>query len=444
MPRAAGRGYAAARAAGPQPPNRMPAPTRAATNRFRGNPEQLERFLRLAATPIRSRERGDALREWSEDKRAAAKACVIAERPRGGRDRPWTKGEYLRSLTAPAIDLRGAALPGLCLGYVDLRGARLDAIAAAAADGPGADPPRFALKGARLQAASLRRAVLPGALLLDADLRQADLRGADLTGADLSGADLSGADLRRARLAGANLERASLMAADLRGADLRGARVYGLATWDAKLCDDERLRCGLVLTPEGRPAVEVDNLDVAQFLYVLLTGARLGPAFDALGDKGVLILGRFTHERKAVLDALRDALRARGFVPVIFDFDRPRRLDLSETIRLLAGISRFIVADITNPRSSPLELQASVPEHMVPFVPIIARGEEPFPMFRDLWVKHHQWVLDPLEYDSAEQLLGVIEPAIVAPALRLADTIARAKARRLRTRRAGDIAAGRR
>jgi uncharacterized protein YjbI with pentapeptide repeats len=407
---------------------------------FRGHPEHLERFLRLAATRMRSHERGDALREWSDYKKAVAKAYVIAARPRRLRDRPWTKDESMDSLVAPAIDLRGALLPRTSLGYVDLRGARLDGIGVrpAAADDPGA-PAFFALKGARMQCASLRRATLPGVLLMEADLRSADLVGADLTGADLSGANLAGADLRGACLAGANLQRASVMNADLRGADLRGARVHGLATWDVRLCDDERLRRGLVLTPGGLPEVEVDNLDVAQFLYVLLTGARLGPAFDALGDKGVLILGRFTHERKLVLDALRDALRRKGFVPVIFDFDRPRHRDLTETVRLLAGISRFIIADITNPRSSPLELQATVPEHMIPLVPIIATGEEPFPMFRDLWVKHHQWVLDPLEYDSAEQLLSVLEPAVIEPALRIGRTIVRAKARRLRTRRAADF-----
>ena len=31
-------------------------------------------------------------------------------------------------------------------------------------------------------------------------------------------------------------------------------------------------------------------------------------------------------------------------------------------MRLLAGLSKFVIADITNPKSSPLELQATVPE----------------------------------------------------------------------------------
>ena len=59
----------------------------------------------------------------------------------------------------------------------------------------------------------------------------------------------------------------------------------------------------------------------------------------------------------------------------------------------LAGMSCFIIADITKPKSSPLELQLAVPNYMVPFVPIIQQGEKPFAMFCDLHNKYKQWVL---------------------------------------------------
>jgi hypothetical protein len=38
----------------------------------------------------------------------------------------------------------------------------------------------------------------------------------------------------------------------------------------------------------------------------------------------VLILGRFTEERKLVLDALREELRQRCYLPILFDFEKPR------------------------------------------------------------------------------------------------------------------------
>jgi hypothetical protein len=121
---------------------------------------------------------------------------------------------------------------------------------------------------------------------------------------------------------------------------------------------------------------------------------------DTVGKKGVLLLGRFTEGRIAVLEQLREELRKRGFLPIVFNFDKPETKNFTETVRLLAGMSRFVIADITNPRSAPLELQATVPECMVPFVPILDRNEElePFAMLRDLQIAHPDRVFgrDPL------------------------------------------------
>lgn len=118
-----------------------------------------------------------------------------------------------------------------------------------------------------------------------------------------------------------------------------------------------------------------------------------------------------------MLDAIREELRRRDWVPILFDFDKPAQRDFTETILTLAGMSRFIIADISNPKSSPLKLQATVPNYMVPFVPIIQRGEAPFSMFRDLKQKYRDRVLDVLEYDSIANLVRGFEKAILVPAL---------------------------
>jgi|SRR6516164_1470290 len=47
----------------------------------------------------------------------------------------------------------------------------------------------------------------------------------------------------------------------------------------------------------------------------------------------------------------------------------------------LASLSKFVIVDIANPRSAPLELQATVPDYLVPFSPILQQGEQPFSMF---------------------------------------------------------------
>jgi hypothetical protein len=72
-------------------------------------------------------------------------------------------------------------------------------------------------------------------------------------------------------------------------------------------------------------------------------------------SKVVLVLGRFSDLlRKAVLDGLRTKLRKFNLLTIIFDFDRPTDKDLTETIQMLAGMSMFVIADITSPKSTPL------------------------------------------------------------------------------------------
>lgn len=90
-------------------------------------------------------------------------------------------------------------------------------------------------------------------------------------------------------------------------------------------------------------------------------------------SKLVLIQGRFTEQQKAVLDAIREDLRHRNSLPVMFDFDPPVSRDLTETVRILAHIARYVIADITDPRSIPQELTSIIP--YLPSVPVQAGND---------------------------------------------------------------------
>jgi hypothetical protein len=226
--------------------------------------------------------------------------------------------------------------------------------------------------------------------------------------AHLNGANLSGADLSRADLQGA-----TLLDTDLTGADLTGCRIYGVSAWGLKLKSSKQQN--LVITRVDEPTVTVDNIEVAQFIYLLLHNEKIRDVIDTIGKKGVLLLGRFTEGRMVVLERLREKLRDLGFVPMVFNFDKPETKDFTETVRLLCNLSHFVIVDITNPRSAPLELQATVPDYMVPFAPILQQGEEPFSMFVDLQNKH-DWVLDVVRYSSVDRLIEVLEDEIVRPA----------------------------
>ncbi len=161
--------------------------------------------------------------------------------------------------------------------------------------------------------------------------------------------------------------------------------------------------------------------------------------FNTLTSKLVLILGRFViPERKAILDGLRNKLREYNLLPSVFDFERPTDKDFTETIKTLAGLSSFVIADITNPKSSPLELQATVPDYQVPFVPIIQKGEQPFAMMVDLQ-KKYDWVLDTLSYDSIDTLIDAVKTSIIDPAIKKHNELRLIKAKEPKIRSAKDF-----
>jgi hypothetical protein len=91
----------------------------------------------------------------------------------------------------------------------------------------------------------------------------------------------------------------------------------------------------LVITRADEPTVTVDNIEVAQFVYLLLHNEKIRDIIDTIGKKGVLLLGRFTEGRMAVLERLKEKLRDLGFVPMVFNFDKPETKDFTETVRLL-------------------------------------------------------------------------------------------------------------
>lgn len=343
-----------------------------------------------------------------------------------------------------ACDLTGVNLSHATLSEADLHGARLDRAFLREAHASEADFHGASLERANLERCVLIKATLGETNLTEAWLRHADLRGANVTSATLTRADLegarlsgganfSGSDLRHAYLRGASLagsyftdtnfedavldradlSRAVLVGANLRRANLWGCRVYGVSAWDVHL--DEAVQGELVITRPDASVIAVDNLDVAQFIYLLLNNARIRHVIDTVTSKVVLILGRFTPERKAALDAVRQALRQRDYVPVIFDFEVPESRDTHETITTLARMARFVIADISDPKSIPQELVAIVEQlPSLPVQPILAQDAEPWGMYDH--IKRYPWVLPLARYASVDALMARLEEDVIAPA----------------------------
>ena len=146
---------------------------------------------------------------------------------------------------------------------------------------------------------------------------------------------------------------------------------------------------------------------------------------DTITKKAVLILGRFTPERKAVLEALREALRTHAYVPILFDFDKPTSRDLTETVSILAHLARFIIVDLTDPSSVPHEVATVIPQTVVPVQPLLtlqplivdgkAVERHEYAMFEDLRRRYH-WVLPTFRYQNTADLLASLKENIIDPA----------------------------
>jgi hypothetical protein len=86
----------------------------------------------------------------------------------------------------------------------------------------------------------------------------------------------------------------------------------------SRLCRED-----LVTTLPNQPTISEDNLEIAQFIYLLLEHKKLRDVLNSVMEKGVLLLGRFSNGGLEVLQTIAAQLREKKYLPMIFDFDRP-------------------------------------------------------------------------------------------------------------------------
>ncbi len=339
----------------------------------------------------------------------------------------------LREANLTGANLYGASLVAANLGRANLKvaclvGTNLYWAKLCLADLSSANLRNAVLQGTDLSGAKLHDTFLWEANLIEADLREADLGQAELCAANLSRAKLTLANLRQADLRNVNLTEADLSQADLSQANLEGAilvmtnlertnltgcRVYGISAWTLKL--EGSVQANLVIGSSDGSAIEVDNLELAQFMYLLLNSERIRQIIDTITSKAVLILGRFTPERKAVLEAIREELRKRNYIPLLFDFEKPANRDITETVSTLAHMARFVIADITDARSIPQELERIVPDlPSVPIQPLLLASQREYGMFEHF--RRYPWVLEPVIYDDQQTLVRQLGEKVIAPA----------------------------
>ena len=290
-----------------------------------------------------------------------------------------------------------------------------------------ADLPELSAQGANLSNCVMDRVRLDGSNLISSTFESArvsyssvsyaSLSNANLRNADFGHSNISRTNLRRADCSGTNLEStdlkySSLVGTNLSGTTLSESNVYGVSVWST--IGEPKAQNNLIASHHSEPTITVDNLQVAQFIHLLLENREVRQIIDTITSKVVLILGRFTPERKPILDVIRVELRKRNYLPVLFDFDKPSNRDITETVSTLAHMAKFVIADITDAKSIPQELMAIVPAlPSVPVQPLLLASQREYGMFEHF--RRFPWVLEPFLYEDQERLLASITTRVIGP-----------------------------
>jgi hypothetical protein len=125
-------------------------------------------------------------------------------------------------------------------------------------------------------------------------------------------------------------------------------------------------------------AARAETLNAMPAVTKQLDGEGVSRMLSEVANRSVLILGRFTATRKPLLDLIRRELSTapHRYVPILFDFDRPKDRTMVESVLRFAAVSRFVIADLSDPKWVLAELQQVVPAfRSLPVVPIIEAAQ---------------------------------------------------------------------
>ena len=237
-----------------------------------------------------------------------------------------------------------------------------------------------------------------------ADLAFSDYTNSNFLKSDFSFANLTQSALTNSILNDSEFRGAVLLETNIDNAFFSGSHVYGICTW--QLNGKPKKQINLRITDWGQSEITVDNLEIAQFIYLLLTNEKLKDIIDTITSKVVLILGSFVGTRKPVLELIKNELRNFDLTPIIFDFTVPSSRNLTETVGLLARMSRYIIVDISDPSSVPKELESIIPScPTIPICPIFekrGKSSKPYGMFSDNL--DYPQVLDVVNYRNIDDI----------------------------------------
>ncbi|MBW1298118.1 pentapeptide repeat-containing protein [Aquimarina litoralis] len=225
-----------------------------------------------------------------------------------------------------------------------------------------------------------------------------------------------------------DFEGSSFVKTTFSACNLSNSKFYGTNVWDITIDNTTKQNNLIIHDTRGllTNRIIVCDIEVAHIINLLCSNDKFSNLTSESQSKFILILGRF-GVNKENLEKLKDKIiQDTNYSPIVFDWNNDKsNLDFIETIVFLSGFAKFIVADISNPKSVPAELQAILSNIMLPVFPIMHESDSEYAVFTS--IKKYQWVYNLIVYDNFEKIIDKFEKAILYPAEKMCKDITEAK-----------------
>ena len=123
-------------------------------------------------------------------------------------------------------------------------------------------------------------------------------------------------------------------------------------------------------------------------------------------------MGKFTQERKAILNIIREELRNNNYLPILFNFEKPGSRFHTETVNTLARLARLVVADFTDGRYVLEEVSQIVRRVDIPVKPLLSYGEKEPEILSNL--RKHYSIRDTFFYQHNDNLAQDFKTEIIS------------------------------
>ena len=257
--------------------------------------------------------------------------------------------------------------------------------------------------------------------LIKSDLTDCYFEGCAFIDTKLLDVDMRTSTFKSCKFSNSVFKNVSLVDSTFTGGKISGCEIYGVNLWNANI--DGTNQSDLSISQNVaryEDTTSVDDIELSSLINYLSKNKK----FSSLNTDSnfVLLLGSFESKRYENLKRLKQKLKEeKKYVPILCDWNVNKADNLLELVVLLAGFSRFIVVDLSSPRSVPAELQTILSSMVIPVIPLIEENEDFYTAYK--YISRYQWVENLYKYQSFEEVLESPDKIIYKRAERLREEL---------------------